>query len=108
MRGPRRGAACTDDLRGLAQRVASGEPFDLLVTDHLMPGINGTDLARLVRASRPGIGILLVSGYAEREGLDPELPRLTKPFRKSELAASLAGLRGESWAEAPEAQAVAP
>ncbi|AEF21223.1 multi-sensor hybrid histidine kinase [Pseudomonas fulva 12-X] len=90
------------------QRVASGEPFDLLVTDHLMPGINGTDLARLVRASRPGIGILLVSGYAEREGLDPELPRLTKPFRKSELAASLAQMRGESWAEAPEAQAVAP
>ncbi|GLX15495.1 hypothetical protein Pstr01_37340 [Pseudomonas straminea] len=90
------------------QRVASGEPFDLLVTDHLMPGINGTDLARLVRASRPGIDILLVSGYAEREGLDPELPRLTKPFRKSELAASLARLRGESWEEAPEAQAVAP
>ncbi|TWE02133.1 PAS domain S-box-containing protein [Pseudomonas sp. AG1028] len=90
------------------QRVASGEPFDLLVTDHLMPGINGTDLARLVRASRPGIDILLVSGYAEREGLDPELPRLTKPFRKSELAASLARLRGESWEEALEAQAVAP
>ena len=40
--------------------------------------------------------ILLVSGYAEREGLDPELPRLTKPFRKSELAASLTQLRGES------------
>ncbi|WP_256574685.1 ATP-binding protein [Pseudomonas sp. PA15(2017)] len=78
------------------QLVANREPFDLLVTDHLMPGINGTDLARVVRTSRPGIGILLVSGYAERDGLDPELPRLTKPFRKSELAASLAQLRGES------------
>ncbi|YCH20712.1 ATP-binding protein [Pseudomonas sp. D1-3] len=90
------------------QRVASGEPFDLLVTDHLMPGINGTDLARMVRTSRPGIAILLVSGYAEREGLDPELPRLTKPFRKSELAASLAQLRGESWDEAPQAEVSAP
>ena len=86
-------AACGEEAM---QQVANGEAFDLLVTDHLMPGINGTDLARLVRASRPGIAILLVSGYAEREGLDPELPRLTKPFRKSELAASLAQLRGES------------
>lgn len=86
-------AACGEEAM---QEVANGEAFDLLVTDHLMPGINGTDLARLVRASRPGIAILLVSGYAEREGLDPELPRLTKPFRKSELAASLAQLRGES------------
>jgi len=81
----------------------SGEAFDLLVTDHLMPGINGTDLARVVRASRPGTPILLVSGYAEREGLDPDLPRLTKPFRKSELAVSLDQLRGDARDEAPEA-----
>lgn len=68
------------------------ESFDLLVTDHLMPGISGTDLAKVVRDSRPGTPILLVSGYAEREGLDPDLPRLTKPFRKNELAESLVHL----------------
>lgn len=73
-----------------------GQQFDLLVTDHLMPGISGTDLARMVRTSRPGTAILLVSGYAEREGLDPDLPRLTKPFRKNELALSLSQLSGES------------
>ncbi len=72
--------------------VNKGEKFDLLVTDHLMPGINGTDLARAVRSARPGVPILLVSGYAEREGVDPDLPRLTKPFRKDELASSLAQL----------------
>lgn len=72
-----------------------GELFDLLITDHLMPGINGTDLARLVRASRPGTPVLIVSGYAEREGLDPNILRLTKPFRKDELAASLSSLRDE-------------
>nr|WP_245399237.1 GAF domain-containing protein [Pseudomonas syringae] len=74
----------------------TGQPFDLLVTDHLMPGISGTDLARVVRTSRPGTAILLVSGYAEREGIDPELPRLTKPFRKDELAASLSQVGSES------------
>lgn len=76
--------------------IGAGESFDLLITDHLMPGVNGTDLARMVRDSRPGTPILLVSGYAEREGLDPDLPRLAKPFRKNELAASLAHLGRES------------
>lgn len=77
------------------QMVNGGRTFDLLVTDHLMPGVSGTDLARAVRAARPGTAILLVSGYAEREGLDPDLPRLTKPFRKDELAASLSLLGRE-------------
>jgi PAS domain S-box-containing protein len=69
--------------------IARGDRFDLLVTDHLMPGMNGTDLARAVLAERPGMPVLLVSGYAENAGIDPGLPRLTKPFRKDELAASL-------------------
>lgn len=54
--------------------------------------MNGTDLARAVRSANPGVPVLLVSGYAEREGLDADLPRLTKPFRKDELAFSLAQL----------------
>jgi PAS domain S-box-containing protein len=69
--------------------VEAGQTLDVLVTDHLMPGITGTELARLVKSMRPGVGILLISGYAEREGLDPDIPRLNKPFRKDELAASL-------------------
>ena len=75
--------------------VDKGEHFDLLVTDHLMPGISGTELARTMRTARPGMPVLLVSGYAEREGLDPDLPRLTKPFRKDELASSLARLTAD-------------
>ncbi len=78
------------------QLLGTGQHVDLIVTDHLMPGISGTDLARRVRNARPGTAVLLVSGYAEHEGLDPDLPRLTKPFRKSELAASLAQLGGTS------------
>jgi len=63
--------------------------FDVIVTDHLMPGMSGTDLARHVWRSRPGLPVLLVSGYAELEGVENDLPRLTKPFRKDELAAAL-------------------
>jgi len=73
--------------------VSSGQRFDLLITDHLMPGVSGTDLARAVRSTRPDVPVLLVSGYAESEGVDPDLPRLTKPFRKDELASSLARLQ---------------
>jgi CheY-like chemotaxis protein len=66
---------------------------DLIVTDHLMPGMNGTDLARSVRLQRPNIQVLLISGYSETEGIAPDLPRLSKPFRNADLAASLAALR---------------
>ncbi|HEX8446668.1 MAG TPA: ATP-binding protein, partial [Sphingomonas sp.] len=69
--------------------VEQGGSFDLLVTDHLMPGMTGTDLARAIRSLKPDLPVLLVSGYAENEGIDPTLPRLTKPFRKDDLATSL-------------------
>ena len=82
-------AACAEEAIRLVQR---GERFDLLVTDHLMPGMTGTELAREIQAVRPGMPVLLVSGYAESEGIEPGLPRLTKPFRKDELASSLAQL----------------
>jgi nitrogen-specific signal transduction histidine kinase/CheY-like chemotaxis protein len=65
---------------------------DLVVTDHLMPGMSGTDLARTLRASRPDLPVLVVSGYAEVDGIASDLPRLTKPFRKDELTAKLSTL----------------
>jgi CheY-like chemotaxis protein len=54
--------------------------------------MTGTDLADAIRSSRPHLPVLLVSGYAEHDGIEPGLPRLTKPFRADELAASLAEL----------------
>ncbi|MFC3713337.1 PAS domain-containing protein [Sphingoaurantiacus capsulatus] len=65
---------------------------DLLVTDHLMPGMSGTELARTLQHMQPRAKVIIVSGYAEAEGVAPDLPRLTKPFRNADLAASLAGL----------------
>ena len=74
--------------------IDSGNPFDILVTDHLMAGMSGVDLARLVRSRRPSTPVLIASGYAEAEGIAPDLPRLTKPFRQADLAASLADAMG--------------
>jgi CheY-like chemotaxis protein len=67
-------------------------PPDLLVTDHLMPGMSGADLVRELRARWPGFPVLIVSGYAEVDGIEPDLPRLIKPFRNAELAERIASL----------------
>jgi PAS domain S-box-containing protein len=75
--------------------VNEGLRPDLLVTDHLMPGMTGVDLIRAVHEMRPELPALIVSGYAEAEGIAPELPRLTKPFRRGDLVRKLGELRLE-------------
>ena len=72
--------------------LTAASNIDLLVTDHLMPGITGTELIDRVRAWRPDMRVLVVSGYAEMGGIPADLPRLTKPFKQSDLAVSLAQL----------------
>jgi CheY-like chemotaxis protein len=84
-------AACAEEALRL---LNGGLSADLLVTDHLMPGMNGTELARVVRSDNPGMQVLIVSGYAEAEGIDADLPRLTKPFRNADLAAKLSETEG--------------
>jgi CheY-like chemotaxis protein len=73
--------------------VGEGLAPDLVVTDHLMPRLSGVELARELRRRRPDLPVLVVSGYAEMDGIAPDVPRLTKPFRASELLESLASLR---------------
>ncbi len=69
-----------------------GLKVDVLVTDHLMPGMTGIDLVCALRDRGGSVRVLLVSGFAEAEGLAFDIPRLTKPFRQQDLAAALAGL----------------
>jgi CheY-like chemotaxis protein len=74
------------------ERVEGGERFDLVVTDHLMPGMTGAELASRLRLKRPDLPVLIVSGYAEADSIAPDLPRLTKPFRLAELDAAISAL----------------
>lgn len=64
----------------------------VLVTDHLMPGMDGTQLVRQAQAARPNLRCLVVSGYADVEGVAADLPRLNKPFKAAELTEALAKL----------------
>ncbi len=74
--------------------VGSGQHLDVLVTDHLMSGMTGTELAREVCGRRANVRVLIVSGYADVDGVAPDLSRLVKPFRKVDLAAKLSEFEG--------------
>jgi PAS domain S-box-containing protein len=65
---------------------------DILVTDQLMPGMTGVQLATAARAHQPELPVLLISGYAEMGQIPAALPRLAKPFRLDELSSHLAML----------------
>lgn len=75
--------------------LANGLQPELIVTDHLMPGMTGTDLIEKVREKWPSIRTLLISGFAETEGIAPDLPRLSKPFRQADLIAAISALGPE-------------
>jgi signal transduction histidine kinase/CheY-like chemotaxis protein len=75
--------------------LQSGKPVDLLITDYAMPGMTGVQLAEAARKLRPGLPILLATGYADlpaRTKLD--LPRLSKPYQQRQLAERITSLVG--------------
>jgi DNA-binding response OmpR family regulator len=66
----------------------------LVITDVVMPDVNGVDLSRVIREEWPGTRVLYMSAFpAEvlvREGLDnPDVMFLAKPFTRDELMAKV-------------------
>ncbi len=85
----------TSSIEALAAFRAYPDRFDAVVTDERMPGLTGSALIRELRAIRPSVPILLLSGYlgdnigaeALHAGADA---LLTKPLSTPDLAAALA------------------
>ncbi|MDI4231656.1 ATP-binding protein [Bradyrhizobium sp. Arg237L] len=66
--------------------LRSEQPLDLMMTDHVMPGMTGLELAAATRKVRPSLPILLATGYAELpDGVQVDLPRLAKPYHQDQL-----------------------
>jgi two-component system cell cycle sensor histidine kinase/response regulator CckA len=80
---------CTDGEEGLAA-IANGGNFDLVVSDVVMPGMDGPAMARAIRNVAPDIPFLFMSGYAEeqlRKDIDMEnMHFLAKPFSVQQIS----------------------
>ena len=82
------GIAALDILDGSRQ-------FDLLVTDVIMPGLNGFNLARMAKARRPRLKVLYLSAFAETEHVTRDRgirlgKMLSKPIHPSDLSREVA------------------
>ena len=69
-------------------------PIDLLLTDVIMPGMNGRQLAEQLRPSQPGMKVLFVSGYSDQflnrgGSIDSRAEYLQKPFTRAQLVDAL-------------------
>jgi two-component system, NtrC family, sensor kinase len=83
-------AASGDD----ALKTAGRQRFDLLLTDVVLPGINGRQLAEKLTQQQPGIKILFMTGYSRNAivhngRLDPGVEMIQKPVTSRELASKI-------------------
>jgi hypothetical protein len=80
-----------DGLAGMQLNESYAGTIDILITDVVMPGMSGKELAQRVAATRPSIKVLFLSGYTEdailHDGaLDSGTAFLQKPFTLHGLA----------------------
>ncbi|WP_181703088.1 PAS domain-containing protein [Chthonobacter albigriseus] len=84
--------AAPDGPSGL-DLIKRHEP-DLVILDFAMPGMNGAEVARRIRAERPHLPIVFASGYSDTAAIEaatgPATTLLRKPFRIDDLQAVLA------------------
>jgi CheY-like chemotaxis protein len=73
-------------------KLAAGLRVDAVITDYKMPRINGAELSRRVNEVRPGVPILIITGYTGTTEDILKLPRLSKPFTQADIASALADL----------------
>jgi PAS domain S-box-containing protein len=86
--------AASDATEALKLAGESATPFDILITDVVMPGMNGAELAQRLVALHPGLKVLLASGYTESAVLDDALAGkrvnfITKPYSIQAMAAKI-------------------
>jgi two-component system, cell cycle sensor histidine kinase and response regulator CckA len=78
-----------DGDEALSLLATAGGQVDLLFSDVVMPGMNGSELAQLIRSRHPHIRLLLTSGYPADATLPTDASYIQKPYLPSELAAAV-------------------
>ncbi len=74
----------------VAVHAGAKTPIDLLITDVIMPGMRGSEVASMLRTKQPELRVLFITGYADlsnsqQNEFDPELNLLVKPFSPEHL-----------------------
>jgi signal transduction histidine kinase/ActR/RegA family two-component response regulator len=86
-------AIAVESGRAALDVLERGEPVDLLLLDFAMPAMNGTEIAQIVRASRPDLPVIFMTGYADI-GVFGKRPAeeviIKKPFTMAHLAEQVA------------------
>lgn len=74
-----------------ALEILHHERVDLVISDHAMPRMTGSQLAEAIRREWPELPVILATGYAEipRDAGEADLPRLGKPFSQTQLAEAI-------------------
>ena len=82
-----------DGLEALGRSISAGEEFDLVLSDVVMPSMDGPAMAREIRTLRPELPVLFMSGYAEeqlRREIDiPNMYFLAKPFSVAQICTAV-------------------
>ena len=91
----------SDATQALAIFSSTGPPFDLLLTDVIMPGLLGRELAARCRSLRPDLKVLYMSGYAQpvltsQGRLDADVDLIEKPFSEATLLARIQAVLADS------------
>jgi PAS domain S-box-containing protein len=81
---------CRNGAEALETFAQDPEGVDLLIADMVLPGMSGMEIAEAINRKRPGIGIIVMSGYGDREagllgGLSTPGLFIQKPFRPETL-----------------------
>ena len=97
--------ACEAESAQEALELLRSEPsLDLVITDHAMPGMTGTELAVRIRRDWPELPIVIATGYTDLPAeAELGLPRLSKPYRQQELADLVARMVGDQPIACPAA-----
>jgi DNA-binding response OmpR family regulator len=96
-----------DGTLGLAEFQADPNCFDLIICDWNMPGLSGMDLCKAVRAARPDLPFLIVTGREDAESVAAAMEAgvsayILKPFSPQELKAKIAYVTGDQAPHAAE------
>ncbi|MCD8520309.1 MAG: response regulator [Alphaproteobacteria bacterium] len=88
--------SCEDGIKAL-ETLKDDTPYDLLLTDIVMPGMDGIELAQAATRERPAMKVMFITGFAavamgEQQKATSDTRILSKPFHLKELVTQIDSL----------------